>query len=116
MVDRSDASGIVIRDPRPGDGDGFARAWLDAGAYYARLDPDAFQMPEAEGLAQWMEEGTLKAQSDDARIFVADLKGNTIGFLVAAIQRPIPHADREFVREVGQVRLLVDALVVQRAY
>ena len=30
---------VQIRLPRPGDGEGMARVWLSAGAYYADLDP-----------------------------------------------------------------------------
>jgi len=111
-----DVNDLSIRSPRAGDGEGFARAWLDAGDYYVGLDSDAFQMPNAVGLAEWMEEGALKAGSPDVRFFVADVSGAAIGFLVGVVQRPIPNAERQFVREVGQVRLIVDVLVVQRAY
>ena len=30
---------VQIRPSRPGDGEGMARVWLSAGAYYADLDP-----------------------------------------------------------------------------
>jgi hypothetical protein len=40
-----------IRPSRPDDGEGMARVWLSAGAYYADLDPAHFQVPSAEGLA-----------------------------------------------------------------
>jgi hypothetical protein len=43
---------VQIRPGRPGDGQGMARVWLDAGAYYADLDPAHFQLPSSEGLAE----------------------------------------------------------------
>jgi hypothetical protein len=36
---------VQIRPPRPGDGEGMARVWLSAGAYYTDLDPAHFQRP-----------------------------------------------------------------------
>jgi hypothetical protein len=42
---------VQIRPSRPGDGEGMARVWLSAGAYYADLDPVHFQLSSAEGLA-----------------------------------------------------------------
>jgi len=42
---------VQIRPARVGDGDGMARVWLTAGAYYADLDPAHFQLPSAEGPA-----------------------------------------------------------------
>jgi hypothetical protein len=39
---------VRIRPAWPGDGDGMARVWLTAGAYYADLDPAHFQLEAAE--------------------------------------------------------------------
>lgn len=36
---------VFLRAPRAGDGDGLARCWLDAGAYYAAANPELFQVP-----------------------------------------------------------------------
>ena len=36
---RMGSMSVQIRPPRPGDGEGMARVWLSAGAYYADLDP-----------------------------------------------------------------------------
>ena len=43
---------VTVRSARPGDGAGISRAWLSAGAYYANLDPEYFQVPRTEGLAE----------------------------------------------------------------
>ena len=47
----------VRTDPaaRPGDGEGMARVWRSAGAYYASLDPALFQVPSTDGLAESFE-------------------------------------------------------------
>lgn len=116
MTDLIEGKLLSIRTPRKGDGEGMARAWLDAGLYYASLDPEAFHVPKEEGLAAWLEEGAMKAISDDVRFFVADLSGEAIGVLFATFQRPTQDTVWQFVREVGQVRLVIEALTVQRAY
>ena len=46
---------VQIRPAKPGDGQGMARVWLSAGAYYADLDPAHFQLPSADGLAESFE-------------------------------------------------------------
>jgi len=65
---------VQIRPGRPGDGQGIARVWLDAGAYYAGLDPAHFQLPSSEGLAESFD-GDLAAKSTDAdTLRLADLR------------------------------------------
>jgi len=108
-------SDILIRAPRAGDGDGLARCWLDAGAYYAAVNPALFQVPDADGLGQWFEE-RLNATSDDRLILVAEKDNQVAGYVLAVIQHPSPAAPRNFLRELGQVRVYVDILVVQAAY
>jgi len=46
---------IVVRPPRAGDGADLAAVHLDTCRYYHQLDPDAFQLAEADGLADWFE-------------------------------------------------------------
>lgn len=99
----------MIRSPRAGDGDGLARCWLDAAAYYAALDPDA------DGLAPWLEERALSNATGDRCVLVAEADGQVVGYVVA-LQHPSPAAARNFVRELGKVRVYVDLLVVGAAY
>jgi len=106
---------ILVRPPRAGDGTGLARCWLDAGAYYAAVNPALFQVPEADGLGEWFEE-RLDAPSDDRRMLVAETDGHVVGYVLATIQHPSPAAPRNFLRELGQVRVYVDILVVQDAH
>jgi len=106
----------MIRFPRAGDGDGLARCWLDAAAYYAALDPDLFGVPDADGLAPWLEERALSNATGDRCVLVAEADGQVVGYVVAALQHPSPAAARNFVRELGKVRVYIDLLVVGAAY
>jgi len=65
---------VQIRPPRPGDGEGMARVWLSAGAYYAELDLAHFQLPSADGLAESFE-AEPGPRGPDALQLVAELDG-----------------------------------------
>ena len=107
---------VLIRAPRAGDGDGVARSWLDAGAYYATLNPDLFQIPQADGLAQRLEEWLLSITAEDAHALVAEKDGQVVGFITAAVERPVENAAGQVLRDLGRVRLVIHALVVQEAH
>src|SRR5919204_862503 len=66
---------VIFRAPRAGDGDGLARSWLDAGANYATLNPDLFQIRQADGLAQQLEGWLLSITSEHAHALVAEKDG-----------------------------------------
>ena len=104
-----------IRPPRPGDGQGMARVWLSAGAYYADLDPAHFQLPSAEGLAESFE-ADIEARSTDTGSLrlVAERDSAVTGWLTAHVERPATSVAHQLVRELGWIRLIVDALVVDR--
>jgi len=105
---------LLIRAPRPGDGEGMARVWLSAGAYYADLDPVHFQMPATEGLVESFESG-IGPELQDALRLVAELDGRVAGWLTARIERPSASAAHQSVRELGWTRLFVDAVMVDQA-
>jgi len=105
---------ITVRASRPGDGVGMARVWLSATAYYAGLDPEHFQVPSAEGLAESFEAG-LGTGGEDALILVAELDGQVAGWLTARIEHPAASAARQMVREHRWTRLFIDALLVDQA-
>jgi GNAT superfamily N-acetyltransferase len=106
---------IVIRPPQPGDGDGLAHTWLDAGTYYAHLQPDLFQIPEADGLAASIEAELLGA-AEHTFVRVAEVDAQVVGFIGAGIRPPLANASRQLVRDLGLTQLVIDALVVQQAY
>jgi GNAT superfamily N-acetyltransferase len=104
-----------IRPSRPGDGEGMARVWLSAGAYYANLDPAHFQVPSAEGLAGSFE-ADIEAKSADADSLrlVAERDSVVTGWLTAHVEHPADSVAHQMIRELGWIRLMVDALVVHR--
>ncbi len=106
---------LVLRPPRPGDGSGLARCWLDAGASYAALNPTLFQVPAADGLAQSLEDRFLHLADNDALVLVADTAGEVVGYLIATIAQPSPRAATDASRDAGLVRLVIDALIVREA-
>jgi len=107
---------VQIRPPRPGDGQGMARVWLTAGAYYADLDSAHFQLPSTEGLSESFE-ADIEARSSDADSFrlVAERDGEVTGWLTAHLEHPSPGAPYQLIRELGWTRLIVDAVMVDRA-
>ena len=113
---------VQTRPPRPGDGEGMARVWLSAGAYYASLDPALFQVPSTDGLAESFEadiaeiadKGATSESSDTLRL-VAEQEGQVAGWLTARLAQPAASAAHQLVRELGWIRLMVDALVVDQA-
>jgi GNAT superfamily N-acetyltransferase len=107
---------ISVRPRRPGDGAELARAWLEAGRYYAALAPDTFQVPEAEGLAEFMDRAEAVAEDLDVLRVVAEVGGRVVGAASARIERPLDGARYELQRQFSETRLLVDVVVVEEAY
>jgi GNAT superfamily N-acetyltransferase len=107
---------IVVRPAQPGHGTGLAQGWLDAGSYYAALGPELFQVPASEGLVEWMEERLARPRLPDTIWLVAEVDGQAVGDIHARLDRPMTDVGRQLVREVGQLRVFVNALAVQAAY
>lgn len=106
---------VTVRPARRGDGAGISRAWLSAAAYYTDLDPEHFQVPRAEGLADsW--DSQLERSDDDCLNIVAELGGEVVGWLWARIEPPGRNPSVQLTREHGWTRLVVDSLIVDRDY
>ncbi|MDN3356772.1 hypothetical protein [Actinomadura sp. DC4] len=75
----------MIRGVRPGDGEGCARAWPDAGRHYAATDPEVVRIPDADGLAEWFEEAVREPCTADTRWLVAEEDGVPAGMIEARI-------------------------------
>ncbi len=104
---------VTVRPARSGDGAAISRAWLSAAAYYAELDPEHFQVPHAEGLAEsW--DNQFDRLGDDSLELVAELDDQVVGWLRARIERPGPNASAQLTREHGWTRLVVASLIVDR--
>lgn len=89
---------------------------MSAAAYYAELDPEHFQVPvpAAERDAESADEGGR--DSDNSLRLVAESDGEVVGWLAARVEQPAANAAVQLTREHGWVRLLVDALIVDRGY
>jgi len=106
---------LQVRPVRPGDGPGCARAWLDAGRHYAALDPEQFQLPTEDGLADWFDR--LHANlAADRMVYVASVEQDVAGFVSAVLNPPEPDAQWELIRHLGQRRVFVEVLVVAEPY
>jgi GNAT superfamily N-acetyltransferase len=107
---------LVVRPARPNDATDLARNWIDIARHYAELDADAFQVPAADGLVAWFEALLHRPRSEDAIWLVAEVDGRVVGDVSARLERPTEDAARQLVRDLGRVRLYVDALWVEEAY
>ena len=107
---------LVVRPAQAGDAADLARNWLEAARHYAGLDTDAFQVPAADGLVEWFEELLGRPRSDDAVWLVAEVGDRVVGDVAARLEPPVEDAPRQLLRDLGRVRLRVDALAVKEAY
>jgi GNAT superfamily N-acetyltransferase len=107
---------VRIRPALPGDGEDMARVWLTAGAYYADLDPAHFQLPSADGLAASFDADIEVTRDDSEKLrLIAERDGLMTGWLTAHLEHPYTGAAHQQVRELGWIRLVVDALMVDQA-
>lgn len=106
---------IRLRRVRPDDAPDLARAWMDQAETYAHLDPDLFAVPGGDGLGTWLVTG-LADQADPERrlVLVADVDGDAVGFVVAAVVAPHPAPDRQMQRGLDTPSVRLEALVVRR--
>jgi GNAT superfamily N-acetyltransferase len=107
---------LAIRPARPSDAADLARNWMDAAQHFAELDADAFRVPPADGLVTWFEELLQRPRSGDTVWLVAEVDGRVVGSVSARLERPTEDAARQLLRDLGRVRLYVDALGVEEAY
>jgi ribosomal protein S18 acetylase RimI-like enzyme len=108
---------VDIRDSRPGDGEALAAMWLEEGRYYASLDPDAFQAPTEDGLAEWIEDGLARTRlREGIRNLVAELDGQLAGYVLVRIEPDADPDRRQIVREVAERRAIIDALGTAEAF
>jgi GNAT superfamily N-acetyltransferase len=103
---------LSIRPATLGDAAALARLWLEFGRYYCDLDPVQYQVPREDGLVEWFRELLQERTDDDVTWLVAEATEGLVGSIQARIWPPSPDADRWLVREVGEVVLKIDPLIV----
>jgi GNAT superfamily N-acetyltransferase len=107
--------GISLRSPGKADALSLARIWVENCRYYAEMDPDSFQVPNEDGLIEWFESFFDNAREDQLSL-VAEVDGEVVGSIEARLLRPVEDANRQMLRELGENRLSVEALIVDRAH
>jgi GNAT superfamily N-acetyltransferase len=103
---------ITVRGIRAGDGEGCARAWADAGRYYAALVPEVIHEPDAEGLTGWFEEAIARGRDEDTLWLVAECGGEVVGMIEATVERPRADGRWQLQRDLSRTRLIIGALAV----
>lgn len=90
-----------------------ARAWCDAGRFYVEVNAGDFQVPDEEGLVDWLEAGVEAMQDDpDLALLVAERDGEVLGWVGARLVTPVSDARWQLQRELAATRLIVDAVAV----
>jgi GNAT superfamily N-acetyltransferase len=103
---------LIIRVARREDAASLADALLEWGRQYTEVDPEAFQVPEADGLAASLEEQLVAKPDDNALWLVAERGKLLVGYIQAQIWRPFEGAERHIMRDASETILKVDALFV----
>lgn len=107
---------MEIREARPGDGEALAAIWLEAGRLYAELDPEAFRVPQPDGLDSWFEEILARPPASDRVHLVAVVDGAVAGAVSAYLEEPHPMAERQMLTELGVRRAVVNAVDVAERF
>jgi GNAT superfamily N-acetyltransferase len=79
------------------------------------MDPDAFQVPKEEGLIEWFESFLDEIPNEDELSLVAEIDGEVAGSLEAKIQQPDDTSSYQLLRDLGETRMVVNALEVDPA-
>jgi GNAT superfamily N-acetyltransferase len=90
-----------------------AAAWLDAGRFYVEVDARDFQVPDEDGLVDWLESGVEAMEEDpDLALLVAEVDGDVVGWVGCRLANPISDARWQLQRELAETRLIIDAVCV----
>src|SRR2546429_9135365 len=101
---------VLIRTSRPGDGAACAELWREMGPLFAALNPHTFQVPAAEGLAEWFEEiNAVYRDAQDKVKLVAEVDGILVGTAAASLHEPVDTAGRELQTDLSRRQLHVDS-------
>jgi GNAT superfamily N-acetyltransferase len=106
---------VTIRDARAGDGPGCARVWQDSALLFTSFDPEFFQMPDPDGLANWFEH--LIAKPREGRLWlVADRVTEIVGSLGATLHEPLETGKRQVLRDFTRRTVYIDSLGVAQPF
>jgi GNAT superfamily N-acetyltransferase len=102
---------LVIRQAQPGDGKGIADLHLDTAASLRLIDPSRFKIPEADGMAEWID-ADLARVGADWNCFVALEDERIVGQVEAKLHPPFDSARFQTMADLGDVRGEVNSLGV----
>jgi len=105
----------TVRDARPSDARDLARAWIDAGRYYAALDPRRFQVPYETGLVDWLARALARPREENEIWLVVEIGERIVGDVVASLAAPAADAEYQLMRDVGETVLRIDAVAIAEA-
>jgi GNAT superfamily N-acetyltransferase len=106
---------LTIREAQTADAPEMARAWLDGGRYYTNLQPEIFQVPEAESTFASFNE--LIHEPGPARVrFVAEIGNEVVGWISATVEQGSDTADVQLQRDAGSIKVHVNALMVDQEH
>ena len=90
-----------------------ARAWTDVGRFYVGVNASDFQVPDEDGLVDWLECGVEAMEADqDLALLVSQQDDEVIGWVSARLVTPVSDAKWQLQRELATTRLIIDAVAV----
>ncbi|HEX3266933.1 MAG TPA: GNAT family N-acetyltransferase [Gaiellaceae bacterium] len=107
---------VTIRAARDDDAVGIVRLGQENSAYYVRLAPELFRIPDEEGLVEFIERDREWREGPDTLALVADDDGAIAGYLEASLQRPDETARWQGQRDLSEVRLFINFVGTADAY
>jgi GNAT superfamily N-acetyltransferase len=110
------AVAITIREARDDDAAGIVRLGQQNSAYYARLAPEHFRLPDKEGLVEFIENDRQWREGPDTLALVAEDENAIAGYLEASLQRPDETARWQAQRDLSATRLLINYVGTADAY
>ena len=99
---------FTIREARADDAAGIVRLGQENSAYYVKLAPEHFRVPDEEGLVAFIENDREWREGKDTLALVAEDEGAIAGYLEASLQRPDETARLQAQRDLSQIRLLIN--------
>jgi ribosomal protein S18 acetylase RimI-like enzyme len=107
---------VTIREARDDDAAGIARLGQENSAYYTRLAPEHFRLPDEEGLVKFIASDREWRERPDTLALVAEDNGVIAGYLEASLQFPDETAKWQGQRDLSDVRLFINFVGTADAY
>ena len=99
---------VTVRDATEGDAIGIALLTRENAAYYARLAPERFKLPNEDGLDDFIREDKEWRGRPDTIALVAEVDGEVAGYLEASLQPPLDSARWQSPRDLAETRLFIN--------